>query len=71
MPCEDPRRNSQLSREMNFYRERHCPVPEETALCLIPPPQGYSVPVPWPDSLHKVLFWIMYIDNWIWKLNSV
>ncbi|ONK80412.1 uncharacterized protein A4U43_C01F17380 [Asparagus officinalis] len=24
MPCEDPRRNSQLSREMNFYRERHC-----------------------------------------------
>lgn len=54
MPCEDPRRNSQLSREMNFYRERHCPLPQETALCLIPPPQGYRVPVPWPDSLHKI-----------------
>ncbi|XP_010457020.1 PREDICTED: probable methyltransferase PMT13, partial [Camelina sativa] len=54
MPCEDPRRNSQLSREMNFYRERHCPLPEETPLCLIPPPSGYKIPVPWPESLHKI-----------------
>ncbi|XP_057499797.1 probable pectin methyltransferase QUA3 [Actinidia eriantha] len=54
MPCEDPRRNSQLSREMNFYRERHCPAPEETPLCLIPPPPGYRVPVPWPESLNKI-----------------
>ncbi|KAL2496044.1 Methyltransferase [Forsythia ovata] len=23
MPCEDPRINGQLSREMNYYRERH------------------------------------------------
>ncbi|KAL1198142.1 putative pectin methyltransferase QUA3 [Cardamine amara subsp. amara] len=54
MPCEDPRRNSQLSREMNFYRERHCPLPEETPLCLIPPPAGYKISVPWPESLHKI-----------------
>ncbi|EXB44736.1 putative methyltransferase PMT13 [Morus notabilis] len=54
MPCEDPRRNSQLSREMNFYRERHCPLPEETPLCLIPPPNGYKISVPWPESLHKI-----------------
>ncbi|KAE9460070.1 hypothetical protein C3L33_08021, partial [Rhododendron williamsianum] len=54
MPCEDPRRNSQLSREMNFYRERHCPPPEETPLCLIPPPTGYRVPVQWPESLNKI-----------------
>lgn len=54
MPCEDPRRNSQLSREMNFYRERHCPLPEHTPLCLIPSPAGYKVPVPWPESLHKI-----------------
>lgn len=54
MPCEDPRRNSQLSREMNFYRERHCPLPAETPLCLIPPPPGYKIPVPWPESLSKV-----------------
>lgn len=54
MPCEDPRRNSQLSREMNFYRERHCPPPDEAPLCLIPPPDGYKIPVQWPESLHKV-----------------
>ncbi|XP_057979051.1 probable pectin methyltransferase QUA3 [Malania oleifera] len=54
MPCEDPRRNSQLSREMNFYRERHCPLPEETPLCLIPPPDGYQIPVQWPESLLKI-----------------
>jgi hypothetical protein len=54
MPCEDPRRNSQLSREMNFYRERHCPPVEDTHLCLIPPPDGYKISVRWPQSLHKV-----------------
>lgn len=54
MPCEDPRRNSQLSREMNYYRERHCPPPEETPLCLIPPPSGYRIPVRWPESMHKI-----------------
>ncbi|KAE8699745.1 putative methyltransferase PMT13 [Hibiscus syriacus] len=54
MPCEDPRRNSQLSREMNLYRERHCPLPDETPLCLIPPPPGYKIPVQWPESLHKI-----------------
>ncbi|XP_051117175.1 probable pectin methyltransferase QUA3 [Andrographis paniculata] len=54
MPCEDPKINSQLSREMNFYRERHCPLPEETPLCLIPPPQGYKISVQWPESLQKI-----------------
>lgn len=54
MPCEDPRRNSQLSREMNFYRERQCPLPVEMPLCLIPPPNGYHIPVQWPESLHKI-----------------
>ncbi|KAM0880599.1 hypothetical protein ACQ4PT_033467 [Festuca glaucescens] len=54
LPCEDPRRSSRLSREMNFYRERHCPVRGEALACLVPPPQGYRVPVPWPESLHKI-----------------
>ena len=57
MPCEDPRLNSQLSREMNYYRERHCPPLETTPLCLVPPLKGYKVPVKWPESLHKV--WIL------------
>ncbi|KAJ3680140.1 hypothetical protein LUZ60_016418 [Juncus effusus] len=54
MPCEDPRRSSHFSREMNFYRERHCPLPGEGSFCLVPPPKGYRVPVPWPESLHKI-----------------
>ncbi|XP_078445625.1 S-adenosyl-L-methionine-dependent methyltransferases superfamily protein [Wolffia australiana] len=54
LPCEDPRRSSHLSRYMNFYRERHCPKPGEAPLCLIPPPDGYHVPVDWPESLHKI-----------------
>ncbi|KAL2528301.1 Methyltransferase [Forsythia ovata] len=32
MPCEDPRINSQLSREMKYYMERYCPKPEEMPL---------------------------------------
>ncbi|KAK3141761.1 hypothetical protein QOZ80_4BG0338000 [Eleusine coracana subsp. coracana] len=54
LPCEDPRRSSRLSREMNYYRERHCPARGEAPACLVPPPQGYRVPVPWPESLHKI-----------------
>ncbi|KAI3681714.1 hypothetical protein L6452_36518 [Arctium lappa] len=54
MPCEDPNRNRLLSREMNYYRERHCPPAEERALCLIPPPEGYNIPIQWPDSLYKI-----------------
>jgi hypothetical protein len=54
LPCEDPRRSSRLSREMNYYRERHCPARGEAPACLVPPPSGYRVPVPWPESLHKV-----------------
>ncbi|CAA2992927.1 probable methyltransferase PMT13 [Olea europaea subsp. europaea] len=54
MPCEDPRLNSQLSREMNYYRERHCPKPEEMPLCLIPPTKAYRIPVHWPESLYKI-----------------
>ncbi|GAB2217308.1 hypothetical protein Droror1_Dr00000480 [Drosera rotundifolia] len=54
MPCEDPKRNSGFSREMNYYRERHCPRAEEMQLCLVPNPRGYKVPVQWPESLHKI-----------------
>ncbi|KAM2342445.1 hypothetical protein ACFX1X_014841 [Malus domestica] len=53
MPCEDPRRNSQLSQEMSFYRERHCRLSKETPICLIPTPNGYKIPIPWLDNLTK------------------
>uniref|UniRef100_A0A0C9RLG6 Methyltransferase n=1 Tax=Wollemia nobilis TaxID=56998 RepID=A0A0C9RLG6_9CONI len=54
IPCEDPRRSSQFSRERNFYRERHCPPPDQKLLCLIPRPTFYKIPVPWPQSLYKI-----------------
>ncbi|KAD3069157.1 hypothetical protein E3N88_37037 [Mikania micrantha] len=54
MPCEDPNRNRLLSRDMNYYRERHCPPADERELCLIPPPEGYSIPIQWPASLYKI-----------------
>ncbi|CAH9096916.1 unnamed protein product [Cuscuta europaea] len=44
MPCED----------RGAYRDKHCLLPEETPLCLVPPPVGYRVPVQWPESLHKI-----------------
>eukprot|EP00252_Welwitschia_mirabilis_P024533 TRINITY_DN7315_c0_g2_i1.p1 TRINITY_DN7315_c0_g2~~TRINITY_DN7315_c0_g2_i1.p1 ORF type:complete len:604 (+),score=93.58 TRINITY_DN7315_c0_g2_i1:109-1920(+) len=55
-PCEDPRLSSHLSRERNFYRERHCPAPDQTLLCRIPPPPGYRIPLPWPQSLHQIWY---------------
>ncbi|XP_031394463.1 probable methyltransferase PMT13 isoform X2 [Punica granatum] len=45
LPCLDSRRNT---------RERRCPPPEESPLCLIPPSDAYKIPVPWPESLDKV-----------------
>jgi hypothetical protein len=53
-PCEDPRRSSHFTRERNVYRERHCPPQDQNLLCLIPPPLDYKIPLPWPESLHKV-----------------
>lgn len=54
MPCEDQRRKIRFSRDMNYDRERHCPAPGDEPLCLVPPPDGYRIPVSWPESLRKV-----------------
>ncbi|KAL6004526.1 putative pectin methyltransferase qua3 [Asimina triloba] len=54
MPCEDPSRAAKLSKHMNFDRERHCPPLEVAPICLVPPPDGYRVPVSWPESLNKI-----------------
>eukprot|EP00249_Psilotum_nudum_P010945 c22865_g1_i3 orf=614-2377(-) len=56
MPCEDPKRMVQFSKVRNYYRERHCPPADEKLLCLIPQPRDYRIPVPWPDSLHKIWY---------------
>ncbi|XP_031113637.1 probable methyltransferase PMT13 [Ipomoea triloba] len=44
LPCEDPR----------TIKGSHCPVHEDSPLCLIPLPEGYRLPVQWPESLHKI-----------------
>lgn len=33
-----------------IYRERHCPPDEEKLHCLIPAPEGYTIPFQWPKS---------------------
>ncbi|KAK6145542.1 hypothetical protein DH2020_022362 [Rehmannia glutinosa] len=42
------------SRKHMEHRERHCPDP--TPRCLIPLPQGYKVPVPWPKSRDMIWY---------------
>ncbi|KAJ9540945.1 hypothetical protein OSB04_027451 [Centaurea solstitialis] len=34
------------------HRERHCP--EEGPMCLVPMPEGYNTPIPWPHSRDKI-----------------
>ena len=36
------------------HMERHCPVGEDRKRCLLPLPEGYQVPVPWPQSKDEV-----------------
>lgn len=49
-PCMDPVRWRKYDRHRMAFRERHCPPPSERMECLIPPPEGYKVPVRWPRS---------------------
>ncbi|KAE9449049.1 hypothetical protein C3L33_19044, partial [Rhododendron williamsianum] len=38
---------------MEHY-ERHCPPPQRRYNCLIPPPNGYKIPIRWPASRDEV-----------------
>ncbi|KAM3344900.1 putative methyltransferase PMT23 [Capsicum galapagoense] len=42
------------SRRHMEHRERHCPKPSPR--CLIPLPDGYKVPVPWPKSRDMIWY---------------
>nr|DAD26318.1 TPA_asm: hypothetical protein HUJ06_027786 [Nelumbo nucifera] len=50
IPCLDNMKaiKALKSRKHMEHRERHCPNP--SLLCLVPLPQGYKIPVPWPRS---------------------
>nr|QTZ19444.1 putative methyltransferase PMT19 [Bixa orellana] len=50
LPCHDPSREKLFHVERFFHRERHCPGNGERVRCLIPKPNGYKRPFPWPKS---------------------
>ncbi|XP_065877728.1 probable methyltransferase PMT14 [Euphorbia lathyris] len=53
-PCQEQDRAMRFPRENMIYRERHCPAQEEKLHCLIPAPQGYKSPFPWPKGRDYV-----------------
>ncbi|XP_050237374.1 probable methyltransferase PMT2 [Mercurialis annua] len=55
-PCQDQKRAMTFPRDNMMYRERHCPPKEEKLRCLIPAPEGYVTPFPWPKSRDYVPF---------------
>lgn len=73
-PCEDQKRSLSFPRKKLIYRERHCPLPEETLRCRIPAPFGYRLPLRWPESRdaawyanvpHKELTVEKKNQNWV------
>nr|QTZ19641.1 putative methyltransferase PMT23 [Bixa orellana]QTZ19643.1 putative methyltransferase PMT23 [Bixa orellana] len=48
------------SRRHMEHRERHCP--KENPLCLVPLPNDYKVPVPWPKSRDMVRLFDTFFD---------
>ncbi|KAL1568931.1 putative methyltransferase PMT14 [Salvia divinorum] len=55
-PCQEQDRAMKFPRENMIYRERHCPPEEEKLRCLIPAPNGYTTPFPWPKSRDYVYY---------------
>ncbi|OVA02780.1 putative S-adenosyl-L-methionine-dependent methyltransferase [Macleaya cordata] len=56
IPCLDNMKaiKALKSRRHMEHRERHCPKP--TPRCLLPLPQGYKIPVPWPRSRDMIWY---------------
>lgn len=54
IPCLDNEKAiSKIHGRHHFeHRERHCP--EHGSTCLVPLPDGYKTPIPWPESRNKV-----------------
>ncbi|CAL4966771.1 unnamed protein product [Urochloa decumbens] len=60
IPCLDRalhyrlRLRLRLNLSLMEHYERHCPPPPRRLNCLIPPPDGYQVPIRWPRSRDEV-----------------
>lgn len=68
-PCTDPKRWSKFDKHRMAFRERHCPPRAERLQCLIPPPAGYKVPIPWPKSRDECWYRNVPYD-WINKIKA-
>lgn len=75
-PCTDPKRWNRYPKLRMAFRERHCPPRSERLQCLIPPPEGYKAPIPWPKSKDECWYknvpyeWINTVkanQNWLKK----
>lgn len=57
IPCLDNEEAMKklASTERGERFERHCPEEGKGLNCLVPPPKGYRVPVPWPRSRDEVI----------------
>ncbi|PWA75314.1 S-adenosyl-L-methionine-dependent methyltransferases superfamily protein [Artemisia annua] len=72
VPCLDNEKAvmNLRSRKHFEHRERHCP--EEAPMCLVPIPEGYKTPIPWPQSRDKVQSCYshsLYVAKLIWFHN--
>ncbi|XP_078445656.1 putative methyltransferase PMT20 [Wolffia australiana] len=78
-PCTDPKRWFSYNRDRLSYLERHCPARHKRKECLIPPPDGYKVPIRWPKSKNECWYrnvpydWInneKANQNWLRKVGE-
>eukprot|EP00246_Nothoceros_aenigmaticus_P011419 TRINITY_DN3102_c0_g1_i1.p1 TRINITY_DN3102_c0_g1~~TRINITY_DN3102_c0_g1_i1.p1 ORF type:complete len:787 (-),score=159.19 TRINITY_DN3102_c0_g1_i1:446-2758(-) len=58
IPCLDNKNALKKLKSTKHYehRERHCPDPNDMPKCLVPLPEGYQVPITWPESRKKVWY---------------
>ncbi|KAF3795376.1 putative methyltransferase [Nymphaea thermarum] len=68
-PCTDPKRWRRYDRKRLSFRERHCPSVSERKECLVPPPEGYKIPLQWPESRDQC--WYRNVPyEWINKVKA-
>ncbi|KAK4435556.1 putative methyltransferase PMT20 [Sesamum alatum] len=68
-PCTDPKRWKKFSIHRLSFMERHCPPVFEKQECLVPPPDGYKLPIRWPKSKGECWYRNVPYD-WINKQKS-
>ncbi|KAL3638200.1 Methyltransferase [Castilleja foliolosa] len=52
-PCTDPTRWRKYTVHRLSFMERHCTPVFEKKECLVPPPDGYKLPIKWPQSKNE------------------